>query len=80
MIARPIPPGATVIAKPVVPGIPAVRSHAQQQALPIPDQIVPDNVKNSFAPKVMVWNRHHPYGQLMPLRQPDPAVYFQHGQ
>ena len=70
MIAHPIPPGATVIAKPIVPG-------AQQRfPLSVPDQIIPDHVKHSFAPKVMVWNTLHPEGQLVPLRQPEPTVYF----
>ena len=62
MVARPIPPGATVIAKPVIPGL------HQSMPLQVPDQIIPDQVRNSFAPKVMVWNSHHPEGHLVPLR------------
>lgn len=74
MIARPVPPGATVIAKPIIPGSNANVSN--KAPLQVPDQIMPDHVKNSFAPKVMVWNTHFPEGQLVPLRQPAPAVYF----
>lgn len=70
MIARPVPPGSTVIAKPIIPGV------QPQFPLHVPDQIMPENVKNSLAPKVMVWNSLHPQGQLVPLRQPEPAVYF----
>ena len=72
MIARPIPPGATVIAKPIIPGC-ANTSHIPLQ---VPDQIMPMHIKNSFAPRVMVWNAVHPEGQMMPLRQPEPTVYF----
>jgi len=71
MIARPVPPGATVIAKPIVPG-----QHSDPLPLQIPHQIIPEDLKKSNAPKAMVWTTHHPEGQLVPLRQPEPAVYF----
>ena len=73
MVAHPVPPGATVIAKPIIPG-----SGLQQNNMPVPVpyQMMPDHVKQSFAPKMMVWTNHHPEGQLVPLRQPEPAVYF----
>jgi len=74
MIAHPVPPGATVIAKPIIPGV--SHTHAHNMPVPVPYQIMPEHVKNSFAPKMMVWNNHHPEGQLLPLRQPEPAVYF----
>ena len=74
MIAHPVPPGATVMAKPIIPGV--SHTHAHNMPVPVPYQIMPEHVKNSFAPKMMVWNNHHPEGQLLPLRQPEPAVYF----
>ena len=75
MIARPIPPGATVIAKPIIPGVVGVPNKSYVP-LQVPDQIMPPHIKNSFAPRVMVWNAVHPEGQMMPLRQPQPIVYF----
>lgn len=76
MIAKPIPPGSTVIAKPVIPGKP---STAGSTSLPlsIPSQFLPSAANaNTFAPKAMIWNNQFPDGQLVPLRQPEPAVYF----
>ena len=70
MIARPVPAGATVIAKPIVHG------HSNPLPLQIPQQIIPDELKKSNAPKAMVWTPNHPNGQLVPLRQPEPAVFF----
>ena len=72
MVAHPVPPGATVIAKPIIPGLPG----QQNMPVPVPYQMMPEQLKQSFAPKMMVWTNHHPEGQLVPLRQPDPAVYF----
>ena len=60
MIARPVPPGATVIAKPIVPG-----QHSDPLPLQIPHQIIPEDLKKSNAPKAMVWTTHHPEGQLV---------------
>ena len=62
MIARPVPPGATVIAKPIVPG-----QHSDPLPLQIPHQIIPEDLKKSNAPKAMVWTTHHPEGQLVML-------------
>ena len=72
MVAHPVPPGATVIAKPIIPGLPG----QQNMPVPVPYQMMPEQLKQSFAPKMMVWTNHHPEGQLVPLRQPDLAVYF----
>lgn len=70
MIARPVPPGATVIAKPLVPG------HSDPTPLQIPQQIIPEHLKKSNFPKAMVWTPQHPEGKLVPLRQPAPAVFY----
>ena len=65
MIAHPVPPGATVIAKPIIPGLP----EQQKMSVPVPYPMMPEQLKQSFAPKMMVWTNH-------PLRQPELAVYF----
>merc|ERR1712025_1430645 len=52
MVAHPVPPGATVIAKPIVPGLQA--GPHQSMPVPVPYQMMPEHVKNSFAPKMMV--------------------------
>ena len=65
MVAHPVPPGATVIAKPIIPGLPEL----QNMSVPVPYPMMPEQLKQSFAPQMMVWTNS-------PLRQPELAVYF----
>merc|ERR1711971_207680 len=51
MVAHPVPPGATVIAKPIIPGLPEL----QNMSVPVPYPMMPEQLKQSFAPQMMVW-------------------------
>ena len=90
LIARPIPPGLTVIAKPVVgaPPAPLTLPHEKltkvdpEECTPVlPNSIKVDESTNAkdktTSPMVMMWNSDYPDGRLVPLRQPAPPVYFQ---
>ena len=68
--AHPVPSGATVIAKPLT----SEPSH--KVPIFLPHQMKLKHLKNCFAPKMTVWNNTHPKGQSVPLRQPEPTVYF----
>lgn len=49
MVAHPVPPGATVIAKPIIPGL----TGQQNMPVPVRYQMMPKQLKQSFAPKMM---------------------------
>ena len=91
IIARPIPPGYTLIAKPVIgaPPIPPFFLHHEElhqvdashySSGSSGEKTNAENeeaVANSNGPLVMMWTTKHPEGRLQPLRQPEPPVYFQ---
>merc|ERR1712048_843904 len=89
LIARPIPRGYTVIAKPIIGAPPAQLLLRRDQitkidrpklSLSSSDESVA-NVENKDKaltnPMVMMWSAEYPEGRLVPLRQPAPPVYFQ---
>ena len=84
LIAKPIPPGCTVIARPMMGTNPFTMSQEQMRPLSpsmiktgsTPTPILPD--PNSIKiPMVMMWTNECPEGKYVPLRQPAPPVYFQ---
>lgn len=95
IIARPIPAGYTLIAKPMI-GAPPVDAHhplflchqdlRQVDASNFSFSTVATKTENNeevvsnsnHGPLVMMWSSEHPEGKLVPLRQPEPPVYFQH--
>ena len=95
IIARPIPAGYTLIAKPMI-GAPPVDAHhplllchqdlRQVDASNFSFSTVATKTENNeevvsnsnHGPLVMMWTSEHPEGKLVPLRQPEPPVYFQH--
>ena len=95
IIARPIPAGYTLIAKPMIGAPPAHPLLICHEALRQVDASKMSFQKrrgdhshdeaskeegvapNSTGPLVMMWTSKHPEGKLVPLRQPEPPVYFQ---
>jgi len=90
LIARPIPRGYTVIAKPIIGAPPApllslLLNRAQITKIdppsPNPSELMAECTENkdksSTHPMVMMWSAEFPEGRLVPLRQPAPPVYFQ---
>ena len=95
LIARPIPAGYTLIAKPMIGAPPAHPLLICHEALRQVDASKMSFQKrrgdhshdeaskeegaapNSAGPLVMMWTSKHPEGKLVPLRQPEPPVYFQ---
>ena len=93
IIARPIPAGYTLIAKPMI-GAPPVDAHhplflqdlRQVDASNFSFSTAATKTENNeevvsnsnHGPLVMMWTSEHPEGKLVPLRQPEPPVYFQH--
>lgn len=83
LIACPVPPGSTVIAKPIV-GAPSAPPFdlSPESVRPIdPTSFDQPHLQGSNCssknPMVMIWNAENPKGKLVPLRQPSPPVYFQ---
>ena len=89
MIARPIPRGYTVIARPIIGAPPAPLILKRDQITKInPPAPTTTNSEETIAnmeykdkslthPMVMMWSAEFPEGRLVPLRQPAPPVYFQ---
>ena len=89
LIARPIPRGHTVIAKPIIgaPPAPLLLRRDQITRIDSPNlsylnssKSIPclENKDKALThPMVMMWSAEYPEGRLVPLRQPAPPVYFQ---
>ena len=89
LIARPIPRGYTVIARPIIgaPPAPLILKHDQITKInpPVPKTTNSEETisnteykdKSLTHPMVMMWSAEFPEGRLVPLRQPAPPVYFQ---
>jgi len=86
LMATPLPPGATVVAvpsgpPPPVPG-PVQLTKDLTTPIPQPQRVIPCRQEtvprrlHPSVPHVMHWDTHHPTGHPIPLRQPNPPVFF----
>lgn len=77
LMATPVTSGATVIAVPTGPPPPVScgKTHHQQPGQQ-PVAGGQHQVYRSPNPQMLHWDNHHPGGQIIPLRQPNPPVYY----
>jgi len=82
IMATPISPGVTVVAVPSVPPsctpLPPVPGniHVNQKTACSHVDKTRMNTRTPQPPHMLHWDTHHPVGQTMPLRQPNPPVYY----
>jgi len=91
LMATPISPGVTVVAVPVGPPpapCPGPVNHTIPHHMPAHsckntgshktrrDLKPPQPMSSTHPPQMLHWDTHHPVGQTMPLRQPNPPVYY----
>jgi len=87
LMATPVSAGATIIAVPSGPPPPPgpgqhpqcsapVNKQDQQQQQQQQQPGSPGHVFHPPNPQMLHWDNHHPTGHIVPLRQPNPPVYY----
>jgi len=91
LMATPISPGVTVVAVPTGPPLqlcPGPVNHTISHNMPAHtcnntgpqkqrrDLKPPQPMSSPHPPHMLHWDTHHPVGQTIPLRQPNPPVYY----
>jgi len=84
LMATPVSSGATIIAVPTGPPPPSsVQNSNNNKHLNVPvsgtgqqQQQQQQQVFHPPSPHMLHWDNHHPGGQILPLRQPNPPVYY----
>jgi len=92
LMATPISPGVTVVAVPVGPPppphpvpvnqtlphrMPAQPCNNLRRDVKLPQPTYsPQPISSPHPPQMLHWDTHHPVGQTIPLRQPNPPVYY----
>lgn len=88
LMATPVSSGATIIAVPTGPPPPAsIQNSSNTSVSPNKPLNVPvsgagqqqqqqQQVFHPPSPHMLHWDNHHPGGQILPLRQPNPPVYY----